>query len=142
MNDYYSLSLRENLRFYESLSYAASTGFIRDYDGQGLVLSAFVPIIAVLNIRDENKKRKFMQGDSTILEELFNNIPILYNMACRFGNTNSESEENFKIGYEKIKEVYDYAFGIGEKRWYDGAIEISDNFRGICIGLCNGFGLR
>lgn len=142
LNDYYSLSLRENFRFYESLSYAASSGYIRDHDGQGLALSAFVPIISVLNIRDENKKRKFMQGDSTILEELFNNIPALYKMACRFGNTNSESEENFKIGYEKIKEVYDYAFGIGEKRWYDGAIEISDTFKDICIGLCNGFGLR
>lgn len=142
LNDYYRLSLRENLRFYESLSHVASSGYIRDRDGQGLVLSAFVPIIAVLNIRDESKKRKFMQGDSTILEELFNNVPALYKMACRFGTTGSESEENFKMGYEKIKEVYDYAFGIGEKRWYNGVIEINDNFQDICIGLCNGFGLR
>lgn len=140
LNDYYRLSLRENLRFYESLSYAASSGYIRDQNGQGLVLSAFVPIIAVLNIRDESKK-KFMQGDSTILEELFNNVPALYEMACRFG-TSTETKIDFEIGYGKIKEVYDYAFGIGEKRWYDGAIEVNDNFKGICIGLCNGFGLR
>lgn len=141
LNDYYRLSLRENLRFYECLSYAASSVYIRDRDGQGLVLSAFVPIIAVLNIRDESKKRKFMQGDSTILEELFNNIPALYKMACIFG-AGSDTKIDFGIGYGKIKEVYDYIFGIGEKRWYDGAIEISDNFKGICIGLCNGFGVR
>lgn len=140
LNAYYHLSLRENLRFYEYISYAVSSGYVRDRDGQGMVFSAFVPIIAILSIKDEGKKRKFMQGDSSILSDLFENVPALYQLSCRFGeNQGEESEENFKIGYTKIKEVYDYAFGIGEKRWYNGAIEINNNFKEICIKLCNGF---
>ena len=117
LNVYYHLSLRENLRFYEYISYAISSGYVRDHDGQGMVLSAFVPIIVILSIKDEGQKRKFMQGDSSILNDLFKNVPALYQLACRFGeNQGEESEENFKIGYAKIKEVYDYAFGIEEKR--------------------------
>lgn len=143
LNAYYHLSLRENLRFYENISYAVSSGYVRDRDGQGMVLSAFVPIIVMLSIKDESKKRRFMQGDSSILDELFENVPALYQMTCRFGkNQGEESEENFNIGYAKIKEVYDYAFGMGEKRWYKCAIEINDNFKEICIKLCNGFKLK
>ncbi len=60
-------------------------------------------------------------------------------MACKFGKLDGqESEENFEMGYAKIKEVFDYAFGIGEKRWYKGAIEISDNFKEICLRICSG----
>lgn len=138
LNAYYHLSLRENLRFYENISYAISSEYVRDRDGQGMVLSAFVPIIAILSIKDEGKKIRFMQGDGSILSYLFKNIPALYQLACRFGeNQGEESEENFEIGYTKIKEVYDYAFGIGEKRWYKGAIEINNNFKEICVS--NGF---
>jgi len=143
LNVYYHLSLRENLRFYEYISYAISSGYVRDHDGQGMVLSAFVPIIVILSIKDEGQKRKFMQGDSSILNDLFKNVPALYQLACRFGeNQGEESEENFKIGYAKIKEVYDYAFGIEEKRWYNGAIDINNNFKEICIKLCNGFKMK
>lgn len=98
LNAYYHLSLRENLRFYEYISYAISSGYVRDRDGQGMVLSAFVPIIAILSIKDEGKKRRFMQGDSSILSDLVKNVPALYQLACRFGeNQGEESEENFKM---------------------------------------------
>lgn len=141
LNDYYRLSLRENLRFYEYISYAASSKRVCDESGQGVLLSTFVPIIAILSIKDEDKKSRFMKGDSNMLRELFKKIPALYRLACRFGqNRNDESAENFENGYGKIEEVYDYSFGIGEKRWYRGAIEISDEFARICIRLCNGFG--
>jgi len=139
LNAYYHLSLRENLRFYEYISYAVSSRYVCDRGGQSMVLSVFVPIIAILSIKDEDKKRRFMQGDTSILSDLFENVPALYQMTCRFGeNQGGESEENFKIGYTKIKEVYDYAFGIGEKQRYNGAIEISDNFKKICLRICSG----
>lgn len=82
---------------------------------------------------------RFLQGDSSVLDELFKNIKTLYRMACKFGKLNGqESEENFEMGYAKIKEVFEYAFGIGEKRWHKGAIEISDNFKEICLKICSG----
>ncbi|MDE6714380.1 MAG: KAP family NTPase, partial [Lachnospiraceae bacterium] len=136
---YYQLSPREKMRYNQCISFAILSKYVSDHGGEKLVLSAFVSIITILNIKDEIRKRKFLQGDSSVLDELFQNIQILHRMACRFGKLDEvESEENFKIGYAKIKEVYDYAFGIGEKRWYKGAIEISDNFKEICLRICSG----
>ena len=140
---YYQLSYREKQRYNQCVSFAILSKYISDHGGEKVLLSAFVSIITILNIKDEIKKRKFLQGDSSILDELFQNIKILYRMACRFGKLDGEeSEENFKIGYEKIKEVYDYAFGIGEKRWYMGTIEISDNFKETCLRICSGLRIK
>lgn len=140
LNDYYKLSLRENLRFYQNISYIATSKYIGDDREDKIVLSAFVPIIVILNIKDEVTKSKFLYGDDSVLSNLFQNIPSLHSMACRFGEVKGRAlEENFQRGYKKIKEVYDYAFGIGKKEWYRGAIDIPDNFKEICIKLCNGF---
>ena len=113
---------------------------MQELTSEGMLLSAFVPIILILSIKDEDKKRRFMQGEGSILRELFENITALFQMACLFGENQGEGlEKNFKIGFAKIKAVYDYAFGIGEEQLYNVAIEIHDNFKEICIKLCNGF---
>lgn len=136
---YFQLTYREKLRYNQCISFAILSKYVSDHGGEKIVLSAFVSIITVLNIKDETKKMRFLQGDSSVLDELFKNIKTLYRMACKFGKLDGqESEENFEIGYAKIKEVFDYAFGIGEKRWYKGAIEISDNFKEICLRICSG----
>lgn len=136
---YFQLTYREKLRYNQCISFAILSKYVSDHGGEKIVLSAFVSIITILNIKDETKKMRFLQGDSSVLDELFKNIKTLYRMACKFGKLDGqESEENFEIGYAKIKEVFDYAFGIGEKRWYKGAIEISDNFKEICLRICSG----
>lgn len=136
---YFQLTYREKLRHNQCISFAILSKYVSDHSGEKIVLSAFVSIISILNIKDETKKMRFLQGDSGVLDELFKSIPTLYRMACKFGKLDGqESEENFEIGYAKIKEVFDYAFGIGEKRWYKGAIEISDNFKEICLRICSG----
>lgn len=136
---YFQLTYREKLRYNQCISFAILSKYVSDHSGEKIVLSAFVSIIAILNIKDETKKMRFLQGDSDVLDELFKSIPTLHRMACRFGRLDGqESEENFEIGYAKIKEVFDYAFGIREKRWYKGAIEISDNFKEICLRICSG----
>ena len=136
---YYHLTPRERLRYNQCISSAISSKYISDYDGEKIVLSAFVSIITILTIKDGIKREKFLQGDSSILDEFFQNIPMLYKMTCRFGELEGEeSEKNFKIGYENIKKVYDYAFGIGETREYRGRIRISSNFKGICLRVCSG----
>lgn len=136
---YFQLTYREKLRYNQCISFAILSKYVSDHSGEKIVLSAFVSIITILNIKDETKKMRFLQGDSGVLDELFKSIPTLHRMACKFGKLDGqESEENFEIGYAKIKEVFDYAFGIGEKRWYKGAIEISDNFKEICLRICSG----
>lgn len=139
LSSYYQLTHREKLRYDQCISFAILSKYVGDHGGEKMILSAFVSIITILNIKDEIRKRKFLQGDSSILDEFFQNIPFLYIMACRFGELDGqESEETFKIGYEKIKEVYDYAFGIGRKPYYKLPITISENFKEICLRICSG----
>ena len=109
------------------------------------MFSAFVPIIAILGIKDENKKRMFLNSESDILVELFENVPALRQLACRFGEERgkqNEEEKKFKMGFEKIKEAYDYSFGTKKMRWHEGIIEVDENFKELCLRICSGFRVR
>lgn len=145
LNDYYKLTLRENMRYYECISYAASSSYVNDNGYRGVMFSAFIPIIAILGIKDENKKRMFLNGESDILVELFENVPALRQLACRFGEESGkqkDDEEKFQMGFEKIKEAYDYSFGIKEMKWHAGMIELDENFKELCLRICSGLGVR
>lgn len=138
---YYHLSIRERLHLYQAVLRILTFSYsLSDENGEKMVLSAFVPIIIVLSQKDQGKKMRFIGGDSSVLDEFFHNIPILHWLACRFGIfEKQESEENFKIGYEKIKKVYDYTFGDKKEEIYNGEIKICNNFKNVCMKLCNGF---
>ena len=145
LNDYYKLTLRENMRYYEYISFAASSNYVNDNGYRGIMFSAFIPIIAVLGIKDENKKKMFLNGEGDVLVELFENVPALRQLACRFGEESGkqkEEEEKYRIGFEKIKEAYGYSFGIKEMRWHEGIIEVDKNFKELCLRICSGFGVR
>lgn len=142
LNNYYQLSLRENLRFYQCISNVSKSAYIGDDRSDKIIFSAFVPIIIILNIKDEEIKNKFLCGDDSVLDDLFQNIPSLYQMACKFGKINKGlSKENFVEGYNKIKEFYNYSFGDKKGQLYRGVLNISDNFKEMCIKICNGFGV-
>lgn len=112
LSNYYQLSLRENLHFYQCISNVSQSEYIGEDWGDKIVLSAFVPIIIILNIKDEEIKNKFLCGDESVLNVLFQKIPSLYQMTCKFGKIDKGlTEENFQAGYKKIKEFYEYSFG-------------------------------
>ena len=145
LNDYYKLSLRENMRYYKCVSYAASSNYVNDNGYRGFMFSAFVPIVAILGIKNEDEKIRFLNGEGNILVELFENVPALRQLACRFGEERGkqkEDEEKFQMGFEKIKEAYDYSFGIKEMKWHEGIIELDENFKELCLRICSGFGGR
>ena len=145
LNDYYKLTLRENMRYYECISFAVSSNYVNDNGYRGFMFSAFVPIIAILSIKDEEEKRRFLNGEGNILTELFENVSALRRLACRFGEESGkqkEEEEKFNMGFEKIKEAYDYSFGIEEMKWHDGVIELDENFKELCLRICSGFGAK
>ena len=116
---------------------ATSKQYYHDYSAQGCMISIFVPIIQLLDIVSQEQKRKFMQGEGEILIELFDNIPVLHRMACRFGDSRLDDAESFCEGVEKIKNVYDWSFG--KRKDYDGTMEISNDLKEVCIRVCNGF---
>lgn len=49
LNNYYKLTLRENMRYYEYISFAASSNYVNDNGYRGFMFSAFIPIIAILD---------------------------------------------------------------------------------------------
>lgn len=143
LNDYYKLTLRENMRYYECISFAALSNYVNDDSYLGLMFSAFIPIIAILSIKDEDKKSKFLNGEGDVLVELFENVPALRKLACRFGEEREkqkEEEEKFQMGFVKIKEAYDYSFGIKEMKWHDGMIDLDNKFKELCLKICSGLG--
>lgn len=145
LNDYFRLSLRENMRYYEYISFAASSNYVNDNGYRGFMFSAFIPIIAILGIKDENEKRKFLNGEGDMLTELFENVPALRELASRFGEERGkqkDDEEKFQMGFEKIKEAYDYSFGTKEMKWHEGIIEVDENFKELCLRICSGLGIR
>ena len=145
LNDYFRLSLRENMRYYEYISFAASSNYVNDNGYRGFMFSAFIPIVAILGIKDENEKRKFLNGEGNILTELFENVPALRELASRFGEERGkqkDDEEKFQMGFEKIKEAYDYSFGTKEMKWHEGIIEVDENFKELCLRICSGFGAK
>lgn len=85
---------------------------------------------------DRHSEPEFMQGKGEIFKELCENIPSLYKMICRFGKNEGFDEENYKIGFEKINEVYECTFGANKQ--YSGTLDLSRDLKDICIRVCNG----
>lgn len=135
LSEYYSLSLRDTIKFHQNMD-STSKQHYYDHFAQGCMLSAFVPIIQVLDIVNQEKKSEFIHGKGEIFKELCVNVPSLHRMVCKFGDNNSNDEENYKIGFEKIFKVYECTFG--KNKMYDGPLDISRDLKDICIRVCNG----
>ena len=136
LSEYYRLTLRDSIIFQQKME-AGLKEYCIDYTAQGCMLSVFVPIIQVLDIVSQSEKRKFMQGDDTVLWELFNNISSLNKLACRFGKTQLKTSESFNEGFEEIKNLYEWIFG--NKKDYIGRLDVSADLKNVCIKVCNGF---
>lgn len=133
--EYYKLSFRDGLIYSQYISEISNT-FVNDYEEQGCCLSVFVPIILILDITNQGEKDLFLNGNSSILEELCLKIPAISKMISRFCDQNDSSK--FDTGYKKIKEVYDFTFA-KQGNVNKICLEISSDIKAICIKICNGF---
>ena len=70
----YKLSLRDSLIFKQNISFVPDK-IVNDHTGEGCVLSAFVPIILILDIVNEDERISFLRGESNVLSKLFENVP-------------------------------------------------------------------
>ncbi len=137
LNEYYKLSIRDALIFKQRVS-NLPIKFVNDNSSQGCCLSLFIPVIAILDIKDIGDKIKFLEGDSSVLENLSINIPAIRDMICRFGEYGKDNE--FETGFEYVKAVYNYTFKDKSRDVYNKLkLEVSSDIKDICIKLCNGF---
>lgn len=138
LSDYYKLSLRDGLIYQQRISMLPS-GFVNDYSAQGCCLSLFVPLIIVLEIKDQNEKIRFLDGISDLLEKVSKEVEAIHYMICRLGSSGDDETEKFNIGFGKIKAVYDYTFkNMDKESYYELGLEVSQNLKQICMKLCNG----
>ena len=137
LNDYYKLSLRDGLIFKQRIS-MLSLGLVSDISQTGLCLSLFVPLIIILDIKNQSEKTRFLDGESNILETLCKEIHF---MLCRLDGSGNDENEKFDIGFEKIIEVYNYAFKeLGREAYYKLNMEIRVDLKEICMKICNVLG--
>lgn len=132
LNEYYKLSLRDSLIFKQRIS-DMPLNLVNDSTAQSCCLSLFIPIIAILDIKDENEKTRFLNGNSDIIERISKEIPPIQRMISRFG-----ADNRFEIGLEKFKEVYNYTFKNGSRDVYNKlTLEVTPELKRLCIMLCN-----
>lgn len=87
-----------------------SPGLVNDLSLNGWCLSLFVPLIIILDIKDQNEKVRFLDGESNLLESLSKEIEAIHFMLCRLDGSGNDENEKFDIGFERIKAIYNYTF--------------------------------
>ena len=139
LSDYYKLSLRDSLILKQRISSLAIT-YVNDESARGCCLSLFIPLIIVLDLKDENGKVKFLNGESDIVERLANQIPAIQDMMRRFcGNTSNEPSEMFGKGLSKFVATYKYAFNGDNNEFYnEHVLRCGTGMRRLCIQLIHG----
>lgn len=135
LSEYYSLSLRDHIIFQQNIE-TTSKQHYNDYSAQGCILSILIPIMIVLDIVSQEEKSDFMKGQNEIFKRLCEDIPSLHRMVCRFGNNSEYDEENYQIGFKKLNDMYECAFG--KKGAYDGPLDVERDLKSMCIKICNG----
>lgn len=136
LGNYYKLSLRDSL-IYQQKILATPINQINDHSAQGCCLSLFVPIIFILDIKNQNEKAKFLSGKSEILDILALEIPAIRKLVRRFGG--QEESIKFENGLVKFKNTYKYIFDDLNYEGYNNvALNVSFDLKRICIKLCNG----
>ncbi|MBQ3559203.1 MAG: hypothetical protein IJA07_06820 [Agathobacter sp.] len=135
LNTYYKLSLRDSLIFKQRIQ-NINSGYIHDIDAQGCVLSLFVPIILMLDIVNQDEKKKFLDGQSKLLGTLVTQIPAVADMVCRFGNIRDGREQAIVEGIAKIEATYLYIFkSLRDQPKH--CLDVSYDLKRQCLQICN-----
>lgn len=139
LTQYYKLTLRDTLIFNENISRLPAE-YVNDVETEGCCLSLFVPIIIILEMVDQDQKMRFLNGDTTILENLCHTLNSAKKLVCAFGEDRIVNENNFNLGYMRIKSVYEYTFKKNDRESYQQLkMDVSMNIKNFCIKAYNGF---
>lgn len=133
---YYKLSRRDFLIYREKISKLETCMIINDYSLEGIIASMFVPIIIMLDMKNVEEKRRFINGESNLLE-LMKMIPEGENLYERCGQSNLDLNDRIEDGYQKIKTVYDFMFGnLSIEKFRENNIMIKSGFKEEILSCC------
>lgn len=133
---YYKLSRRDFLIYREKISKLETCMIINDYSLEGRIASMFVPIIIMLDMKNVEEKRRFINGESNLLE-LMKMIPEGENLYESCGQSNLDLNDRIEDGYQKIKTVYDFMFGnLSIEKFRENNIMIKSGFKEEILSCC------
>ena len=143
LSEYFDLSLRDTI-VYKQRCEQISGNFLFDFDVLGMMLSVCVPIIVLLDIVDQNEKRKFLVGDFECFDTWCLTIPGLKYVAEEFANARNRIDPDISLtsGINKIKDIYVFAFkGIKTVGYKDNEklINCCSDLKSLSIKLSNGY---
>lgn len=141
--DYFKLTLRDYLIYGERINQLPEK-YVNDGANNQFYLTLFVPILIILDMKNQDDKERFLRGDVEVFEKYCTRLQSIKNHICRMQKTayrNEDDTEHFKDCYEKVKSVYEVVFGDADenKLYQEHKLEISSNLRELCMKLCNGF---
>lgn len=118
---YYKLSLRDAIIYNGKIKQLDKDQLLSDSSVRGYYLSLFVPVVIILDMVDVQEKRKFISGESTVLEKIMK-LPEILKFTRRIGAN----------GSEQINAVYKFAFAdADEKVLIERDISVADIGRNL-----------
>ena len=136
--DYYKLSLRDAMIFKQRIE-KTSLSIANDVTKEGKCLSLFIPIIVVLDMTSQEEKKKFLNGDSTVLEAICSEVPAIHKRLERY-RISRVDEASFENNLNNFMELYKCVFKETENAInIDHIWDMSPDLKRICINACNGF---
>lgn len=136
---YFKLSRRDFLIYREKINNLESYHVINDYSREGTIASLFVPLLIILDMKNIEEKRKFLNGESRYLE-IMKMTTEGRNLYENFYNPYKEleQEERMENGYERFKVAYNFLFGNAEKEEVSEArLEIDRSLKEKIIECCS-----
>ena len=136
---YFKLSRRDFLIYREKINNLESYHVINDYSREGTIASLFVPLLIILDMKNIEEKRKFLNGESRYLE-ITKMTTEGRNLYENFYNPYKEleQEERMENGYERFKVAYNFLFGNAEKEEVSEArLEIDRSLKEKILECCS-----
>lgn len=135
LNNYYKLSIRDSLIYKQRLS-KLPRNWVNDHTEEGCCMSLFIPIIVILDMKDQNEKIKFLSGNSNVIEKLTREVGAVNKLIKRFTN----SSEEIETGLRRMMATYEFVFKEqGAEYGNEDILVTSIGLKRMCIKICNGF---
>ena len=94
--------------------------------------------MCVFDIVDVSKKNKILSGKGFgIIQKIIDENEEVREYIMRLMKIRDDTEDNYMICIEELRNVYKYVFCDDDNRLYEGNMNIPSNVKRECIRICN-----
>lgn len=110
---YFKLSRRDFLIYRDKINKLQNCNALNDNSSEGICISLLVPIIIILDMKNMEEKRKFLDGNSKFLE-IVKMLPEGQYLYKRFASSECGENNELEDGCKRFKVAYKFLFGDAE----------------------------